>query len=66
MSREELPDWLWPMDCEAKVKTYDDDEDEQSPEQDDDHDNQQRTHWGQRVSRLEWQQARRGLVECTR
>ena len=26
MSREELPDWLWPMDFEAKVKNYDDDE----------------------------------------
>ena len=40
MSREELPDWLWPMDFEAKVKTNDDDEDEQCQEQDDDHGNQ--------------------------
>ena len=66
MSREELPDWLWPMDFETKVKTNDDDEDEQSREQDDDHDNQQRAHRWQRVSRLEWQQARLGLAEFTR
>ena len=44
MSREELPDWLWLMDCEAKVETYDDDEDEQSREQVNDHANQQRSH----------------------